>query len=203
MKKILFLFSFIFILLSVSVNAQIETKDTVKISSLSLSSGDGVFSQGLLFESNFTYGDDLVNLYLGERDLAIAYLKSFAKGKIFAGPVLEYFINVPTVGIQMIALPCENVSTFSWLGASAGTPGSKVELKNWRYLFFYQSIDYTYKRFSLSGIIMEYGGWQPIIDLKYKQPIMKNVELFSSAGYNFFGQGHSLLRLGITYKPNI
>jgi len=188
------------ILMSSNLKAQTEVKDSVKLSSISLSSGDGVLSQGLLFESGFTYGKDLVNLYLGERDLAISYLKSIANEKIYVGPVLEYYQNVPTIGIQMITLPLKNVSTFSWVGASAGNPGMKVELTKWKYLFFYQSVDYTFKRFSVSGVIMEYNGWQPIIDFKYKQPITKNIELFGSAGYNFFGQGHSLLRLGITYK---
>jgi hypothetical protein len=201
MKRILisvFFFSF-FIILSSNLKAQ-EVKDSVKLSSLSLSSGDGVLSQGLLFESGFTYGKDLINLYLGERDLAVSYLKSFAGEKIYAGPVLEYYQNLPTLGAQLITMPIKNVLTFSWVGFSAGNPGEKVNFAKSRYLFYYQSVDYTYKRFSLSGIIMEYGGWQPIVDLKYKQPIMKHVELFTSAGYNFFGAGHTLLRLGITYK---
>lgn len=200
MKKFLisvFFFSFV-ILFSSSLQA--EVKDSVKLSSISLSSGDGVLSQGLLFESNFSYGNDLVNLYLGERDLAISYLKSFAKGKVYVGPVLEYYMNLPTLGAQLITSPTKNVSTFSWVGFSAGNPGEKVNFEKYRYLFFYQSLDLTIKRFTASGIIMEYEGWRPIIDLKYKQPIMKNVELFTSAGYNFFGQGHALLRIGITYK---
>ncbi|MFZ4632517.1 MAG: hypothetical protein ACOYL8_04970 [Patescibacteria group bacterium] len=200
MKKVLisiFFFSF-FILLSSTAKA--EVKDSVKIASLSLSSGDGVLSQGLLFESNFTYGEDLITLYLGERDLAVSYLKSFCKGKIYVGPVLEYYLNLPTPGAQLITSPIKNVSTFSWVGFSAGNPGEKVNFEKFRYLFYYQSVEYTYKRFSLAGVIMEYGGWQPIVDLKYKQPLWKDVELFTSAGYNFFGAGHTLLRLGITYK---
>lgn len=195
--SIIFLFV---ILASSNLKAQTEIKDSVKLSSISLSSGDGVLSQGLLFESSFAYGKDLIGLYLGERDLAVSYLKSFANEKIYIGPVLEYYMNVPTIGIQLITSPLKNISTFSWIGASAGNPGMKVELTKWKYLFYYQSIDYTYKRLSVSGIVMEYNGWQPIIDVKYKQPIMKNIEMFGSIGYNFFGQGHSLLRLGITYK---
>jgi hypothetical protein len=195
--SIIFLFV---ILIPLNLKAQTEIKDSVKLSSVSLSSGDGVLSQGLLFESSFTYGKDLISLYLGERDLAVSYLKSFANSKIYVGPALEYYINVPTVGIQLITSPLKNVSTFSWVGVSAGNPGMKVELTKWKYLFYYQSIDYTYKRFSASAIIMEYNGWQPIVDFKYKQPIMKNIEMFGSVGYNFSGQGRSLLRLGITYK---
>ncbi len=201
MKRVIFsvfFFSFV-IIFSSSLKAQ-EVKDSIKLSSISLSSGDGVLSQGLLFETSFAYGKDLVNLYLGERDLAISYLKSFAKEKVYAGLAMEYYMNLPTLGAQLITMPIKNVSTFSWVGFSAGNPGQKVNFAKSRYLFYYQSVDYTYKRFSLAGTIMEYSGWQPIIDLKYKQPIMKNVELFTSAGYNFFGQGHALLRLGITYK---
>ena len=200
MKRILIsVFFFAFVILS-SSSLKAQEKDSVKLSSISLSSGDGVLSQGLLFETSFTYGKDLVNLYLGERDLAIAYLKAFAKEKIYAGLAMEYYMNLPTLGAQMITLPIKNVSTFSWVGFSAGNPGEKVNFNKCRYLFYYQSLDYTYKRFSGSVIIMEYGGWQPVIDLKYKQPIMKNVELFTSAGYNFFNTGHALFRLGITYK---
>jgi len=197
MKKFLISFFSFVILFSSSVNA--EVKDSVKLSSISLSSGDGVLSQGVLFESNFSYGDDMICLYLGERDLGISYLKSFFKGKVYVGPVLEYFMNLPTPGLQMITSPFKNVSTFSWLGFSAGIPGEKVDFKKSRYLFYYQSVDLTIKRFTVSGIIMEYNGWQPIIDLKYKQPLMKNVDLFTSAGYNFFDD-HTLLRIGITYK---
>ena len=200
MKRILISILFFSFVISLSSSLKAEAKDSVKLSSLSLSSGDGVLSQGLLFESGFTYGNDLINLYLGERDLAASYLKSFAGGKIYAGPVLEYYMNLPTLGVQVITSPLKNVSTFSWVGFSAGNPGEKVNFEKCRYLFYYQSVDYTYKRFSLSGIIMEYNGWQPIIDLKYRQPLMKNIELFTSAGYNFFGQGHALLRLGVTYK---
>ncbi len=197
MKQILiFFFSFVFIFSS-SLKAQ--DKESVKLSSASLSSGDGVLSQGVLFESNFTYGEDMICLYLGERDLGISYLKSLFKGKIYVGPALEYFMNLPTPGAQMITSPFKNVSTFSWVGFSAGNPGEKVNFAKSRYLFFYQSLDLTIKRFTVSGVIMEYNGWQPIIDLKYRQPLMKNVDLFTSAGYNFF-DNHTLLRIGITYK---
>lgn len=201
MKRSVFsVFFFIFVIIfSGGVKAQ-EVKDSIKFSSVSLSSGDGVLSQGLLFETSFTYGKDLINLYLGERDLAVSYLKAFAKEKIYAGLAMEYYLNLPTLGVQVITMPIKNVSTFSWVGFSAGNPGEKLDFNKCRYLFYYQSLDYTYKRFSVSGIIMEYGGWQPIVDLKYKQPIMKNIELFTSAGYNFFKDGHALLRLGITYK---
>lgn len=199
MKKIIFFLSLsLNLLFTISVSA--EEKDSIKLSSISLSSGDGVLSQGLLFESSFSRGKDLINLYLGERDLAVAYLKAFANEKLFFGPVLEYYLNLPTLGVQVLSMPIKNISTFSWLGFSAGAPGEKVDFSKWQYLFFYQSIDYTFKRFTLSAIIMEYEGWQPIIDLKYRQPIMKNVDFFSSVGYNFFKDGRALFRLGIFYK---
>jgi hypothetical protein len=46
---------------------------------------------------------------------------------------------------------------------------------------------------------MYFDGWIPVIDFKYKQPIMNHVNLFTSAGYNFSGNGAALLRMGITY----
>jgi len=202
MKTIVFLLFLAFSLnpLFAADSTEKEKKDSIKLSSISLSSGDGVLSQGLLFESSFSRGEDIINLYLGERDLAISYLKSFLNQKLFAGPVLEYYLNLPTIGIQMVTSPIKNVSTFSWLGFSAGAPGEKVDFAKWQYLFYYQSVDYTLKRFTLSAIIMEYKGWQPIIDVKYRQPIMKNIDFFGSVGYNFFKDGRALFKLGIVYK---
>lgn len=195
MKKVLI--ALVVLTFSIQLNAQ-----KIELSSLSLSSGNGPLSQGLLFESNFSNGKDLVNLTLGERDMYAFYLKSFVKSKVLVGPCLEYFHNVPIIGLITITSPFKNVSTFSWVGYSAGIPDSKVELLKWRFLFIYQSVDYTYKRFTTSGAIMYYDGWQPILDFKYKQPLMKNVSLFTSAGYNFFGSGSALLRLGAVYSLN-
>lgn len=171
----------------------------IELNSLSLSSGNGPLSQGLLFEAGLSNGSDLISLSLGERDMSVFYLKSLASSKIYVGPCLEYYHNVPTIGLIALTAPLENVSTFSWLGCSAGTPDNKVELLNWQFLFFYQSLDYTYKRFTASGALIYYGGWQPILDFKYKQPLLKNISLFTSAGYNFSGNGSALLRLGISY----
>lgn len=189
-----------FILLSAFINAQGANKDSVFLSSISISSGDGVLSQGILFESSFHKGKDLISLYLGERDLGIAYLKNLWKEKLLAGPVLEYYLNLPTIGFQLIFSPLDNLTLFSWTGFSAGNPGEKLNLEKWRYLFYYQSLEYSYKNLSCNAIIMEHRGWQPIIYFKYTQPLLKNVNLFGSVGYNFFGEGRALLRLGITYK---
>lgn len=192
MRKIIFLLA---LLVSFGLSAQ----DTVKLSSVSLSSGNGVLSNGLLGEFNFTLNDDVFNLTLGERDLYAYYLKSFFKQKILIGPCLEYYHNVPTASVINIWSPIKNWSTFSWLGYSAGAPDQKVEMAKWRFLFFYQSLDFNYKRFGASGAIMYFDGWIPVVDFKYKQPIMDHVNLFTSAGYNFSGVGAALLRMGITY----
>jgi hypothetical protein len=190
---------FLALMVCVAVNAQ-DTKKEVKISSLSLSSGNGPLSAGLLFEANFTRGNDLFNLTLGERDMYAFYLKSTLKSKLLIGPCLEYYHNIPTVSGIAIASPFKHLSTFSWLGYSAGKPDMKVELANWQFLFFYQSLDLSYGQFGASGAIMYFGGWIPMLDFKYKQPIMDKVNLFTSAGYNFSGSGSALLRLGIIYN---
>ncbi len=176
-------------------------KNSIKFNSLSLSSGEGVLSSGLFFESNFSRGNDQINFYLGGSDLAISYLKSFLNKKLFIGPALEFYMNLPTLGAQMIFLPIKNLSSFSWIGFSAGAPGNEADLSKWQYLFYYQSLDYSYKRFTFSTIALQYNNcWQPIIDIRYRQSIMKNVELFGSAGYKFYKEGHSLFKLGIIYK---
>jgi len=74
-----------------------------------------------------------------------------------------------------------------------------VELTNWRMLFFYQSASFNYKRFTATGAIMWYEHWQKIVDFKYTQPLTKNINLFTSAGYNFYDGGKALLKLGVTY----
>lgn len=196
MRKIIL---FLAVIASLMVNAQ-EVKKEVKISSLSLSSGNGPLSAGLLFEANFTRGDDLFNLTLGERDMYAFYLKSTLNKKLLIGPCLEYYHNVPTLSGIAIASPIKNFSTFSWLGYSTGKPDMKVELANWQFLFFYQSLDFTYQRIGISGAIMYFQGWIPMLDFKYRQPIMDKVNLFTSAGYNFSGSGSALLRLGIIYN---
>ena len=191
-------------LFSVVTNAQ-EAKDTIKLSTITLSSGRGPLTSGLFAEANFTKDDDVISLSLGGDDMYAWYLKSALNKKLLIGPCLEYFYNIPTISAVAIFSPIKNVSTFSWVGFSAGIPitdgsaNSKVELDNWKFLFYYQSIDYSCKRFTASGAIMYFNGWQKIVDFKYCQPLAKNWSLFTSVGRNFFGDGTTLLKIGIKY----
>lgn len=171
-----------------------------KLSSIGLSSGQGPLSSGVFIETTLVKGDDYLTVSLGERDLYAVYLKSFFKGKIHIGPCIEYFENVPLVSIMATTNPLKNVSTLSWSGYSAGVPDAEVQLLKWRYLFFYQSVDYTFKRVTTTGAIMWYDGWQPIADLKYTQPINKNISAWISGGYNFYKNGDALLKIGLIYK---
>ncbi|MHB8903588.1 MAG: hypothetical protein ACYC40_00580 [Patescibacteria group bacterium] len=189
-----------FMIFIATAGAQENIKKETKLSSVSLSSGQGPLSSGLLLEANFNRGNDVINLTLGERDLYASYLKSTLNKKLLVGPCLEYFHNVPTLSGIAIFFPIKNVSAFSWLGYSAGAPDCKVELTKWRFLFFYQSLDYTMKRFTATGAMMYFDGWQPMVDLKYQQPITKEIIFFTSAGYNFFKEGTALLKIGVTYK---
>ena len=198
------LFVLVSMLASSVVTAQ-EAKDTIKFVSGSVSSGTGALTSGIFGEVNFSKGNDVISLSIGGDDMYVWYLKSTLNKKLLIGPCLEYFYNIPTVSAVAIFSPIKNVSTFSWAGYSAGTPildGSataKVELTNWRFLFYYQSIDYNYKRFTASAAIMYFDGWQKIVDFKYCQPLTKNWSLFTSAGRNFFGEGTTLLKIGIKY----
>lgn len=205
MKKVVLMVTVLLCMLfSVVANAQ-EVKDTLKFSSVALSSGKGPLTSGLFAEVNFTKGNDVISLSLGGNDMYVWYLKSALNKKLLIGPCLEYFYNIPTLSGIAIFSPFKNVSTFSWVGFSAGTPitdgseNSKVELDNWKFLFYYQSVDYNYKRLTASAAIMYFNGWQKIIDVKYSQPLTKNWSLFTSVGRNFFKEGTTLLKLGIKF----
>ncbi len=200
MKKLFFFF-----IIALTLTAPIITRSQekkVKLDWAALSSGEGALSSGLFFETEFLRGEDVIGLYLGKEDLATYYLKAFLNSKIKAGPCLEYFHNSPTLGGMVLLLPVKNVSALTWSGITAGQYGQKVELTNWQFLFLWQQVNYCYKRFTASGIVLLFDEvWHPILDFKYKQPLDKEFCLFTSAGYDFSGEGKSLLKLGIMYTP--
>lgn len=172
------------VLLVVSMAAMAEEK--VELSSLSLFAGKGALSSWLVFEADFTRGEDGISLILGEKDLEIFYLKSFLKGKFSIGPCLEYFLNTPVIGAIATTNTCKNVSSLTWVGASAGNPGDKITPLDWRFLFFFQSLDVTFKRVTVQGVIMHYNEWQPMLTFKYNQPMTKKVNISINVGYNFY-----------------
>jgi hypothetical protein len=194
------LFILMFGVFSLSLSAVNAEEQENKLSSISLSSGNGPLTAGIVAEANFTRGSDIFNITLGERDLYVYYLKSLITDKLCVGPSLEYFYNVPVVGLMMSGSPTSYIATFTWAGCSAGEPGSKIELLKWKFLFFYQSLDLSYWRLTAGGAIMYCAGWQPIASLKYTQPVIKNISIFTFVGYNFFEKGTALLRFGATYK---
>ncbi|HZJ42031.1 MAG TPA: hypothetical protein VFD51_03375 [Patescibacteria group bacterium] len=177
-----------------------ETK-SIKFNSASLSSGKGSLSSGLLFTADFNKGDDLINITLGERDIYFLYLKKVAK--FYVGPSVEFYHNVPTIG-QMTNVPVVNKGNFSlsllnWYGVSAGIPGQRADFSNWQLLFFYQSINASYKRLSFSGAALWYKEWGYLFEFKYKQPLTEKISTFVSTGYNFYADGDYLFKLGIVY----
>lgn len=191
------------LLVSVSVFSQ------VKFESASLSSGHGPLSSGLFAEGNFSLNNgDALSISLGNEDMYIMYLKSLSKsGRLFTGASVEYYYNVPTLGYVFITKPIQagnfNLSTFTWTGISAGNPGEKVELLNWDYLFFWQSLDLSYKSLSLTSAILNFqGDWGHLFDLKYTQKINSEFSSFISGGYNFFKDGKALMKIGVTYRPS-
>jgi hypothetical protein len=115
--------------------------------------------------------------------------------------MMEYYYNSPTLGAMGILNPIKNITATSWFGFSAGHYGQKIELTNWQFLFFWQQLDYNYKRFTATGVILHFEAWHKILDFKYKQPLNDHFSLFTSAGYDFYGKGKNLLKIGITYVP--
>lgn len=181
-----------------------EIKKEVKLSSLSLSSGEGPLSNGVFAEVNFSRGNDVINASISASDMYFVYLKGIGK-RISIGPSFEYFLNVPVLGIMGFITPVQtekfSIVSMTWSGISAGVPGEKVEPFNWGYRFFWQSLDFTYSRFTMTGAILNYDTWGPLVDFKYKQPLTPKWNLFASTGYSWYGDGKALLKLGITYKP--
>lgn len=181
----------------------------VKFESASLSSGQGPLSSGLFFETNFSFeSGDALSISLGNEDMYIIYLKSLSqRGRLLTGGSFEYYYNVPTLGYVLLITPIKSknfsLSTFTWTGISAGNPGEKVELLNWDYLFFWQSLDLSYKSLSLTSAILNFqGDWGHLFDLKYTQKINSEFSSFISGGYNFFKDGKALMKIGVTYRPS-
>ncbi len=205
MKKISLLLSLAILFLStLSAFSQTEAKKEIKLSSASLSSGEGPLSNGVFAEANFSRGNDVINVSISASDMYIVYLKGIGK-RVTIGPSFEYFLNVPVVGIMGFVTPVQrekfSITAMTWSGVSAGIPGEKVQPFNWGFRFFWQSIDFSYTRFTLTGAVLYYDSWGPLVDFKYKQPLTPKWGLFASAGYSWYCDGKTLLKLGITYKP--
>lgn len=200
MKKYIFLVAIMISSLLNSFTFAQETR-SIKFNSASLSSGKGALSSGILFTADFERGKDLINITLGERDIYFLYLKKVAK--FYTGPSIEFYHNVPTIGL-MTNVPIVNNGNFSlsllnWFGVSAGIPEQRADFSNWQLLFIYQSIDMSYKRLSVSGSALWYEKWGYLFEFKYKQPLTEKISAFTSAGYNFYGDGDYLFKLGIIY----
>ncbi len=202
MKKLILFYLVIAILIACPATAQ--EKNELKLSSLSLSSGEGPLSNGLFFEAYFTKGNDILNASLGERDMYFIYLKGFGS-RFNIGPSFEFYYNLPLLGVMAVTTPIKtadfSINTTTWTGISAGEFGGKADLANWQYLFFWQSIDIAYKNFSATAAIMNFNGtWGPLVDFKYRQPITENWKLFGSAGYSWYEEEKALFKLGVIYE---
>ena len=189
------------VLFVLSVLTFAQEQKSIEPVALSFSSGKGALSSGPLFKADFSRGDDLLNITIGERDIYFLYMKKVAG--FYTGPSIEYYHNIPTLGL-MTNVPIISKGSFSfsltnWVGVSAGTPGQKADFTNWQLLFFYQSIDMSYKRLSFSGATLWYEKWGYLFEFKYKQPLTENFSAFTSAGYNFYGDGDYLFKIGISY----
>ncbi len=88
----------------------------------------------------------------------------------------------------------------NWSGISAGTPGEKADLLNWKPLFCYSSATLAYGPISLSTATMWYADkWGWLFELCYKQKLTDNISAFTSGGYNYYGDGNYLFKIGLSY----
>jgi len=208
MKKLFTIFLVLATLVAGAQNEKAELSSAIKLTSLGLSSGQGPLSAGLFFEANFSRKNDLINISLGERDMYVIYLKNLTSKKpgiLMSGPSLEWYYNVPTLGVMTILTPWQNdqasFTLMNWSGISAGNPEEKAKLANWRFLFFWQSASINYKNFTAMAAVLNYDyNWGHLVDFKYVQPINPQWSTFASAGYNWYDGGKALLKLGIVYK---
>jgi hypothetical protein len=202
MKNNIFLSVLVSCLLATSTILSQESKN-VKPVFLSFSSGQGALSSGPLFNGVFSTKNDLASFTIGERDVYFVYMKNIFKNT-YVGPVVEYYHNIPVVGLManigIYSKEGFKISSLHWIGISAGKPGLKAEFNKWQLLFIYNSINLDYKRISASGAMLYYEKkWGYLFELKYKQPLTKNFSAFTTAGYNFYGEGNYLFSIGISY----
>ncbi len=181
-----------------------DEKKKFEPESLMASSGEGPLSNGIFLEAYFSYGNDILNASLGERDMYFIYLKGLGS-KFHIGPSFEYYYNLPLLGVMTVITPIQTKSfslgATTWSGMSAGEFGGKADLGNWKYLFFWQSVDASYKNFTATAAVMNFNGtWGHLVDFKYRQPVTDNWKLFSSAGYSWYEDGKPLLKLGVIYE---
>ncbi len=202
MKKIIVLSVFVVsCLFSFSQNNQIEN-NKIKPLSISFSSGQGALSSGPLLSANFSRNKDIINFTIGERDVYVAYLKNVYKN-IYSGLSMEYFHNIPVLGIMnnigIYKKDFIKISMLNWTGFSAGKPGDKASFKHSQLLFFFHSLDLSYKQLSIRGAALWYEEWGYLFELKYKQPLTDKFSAFTSAGYNFHKEGDYLFSIGLCY----
>lgn len=174
----------------------------IKPSSLSLSGGQGAISSGLRFNANFTRNKDLLTVSIGQKDIYFVYQKNIYK-KIYSGPSLEYYHNIPTLGLlSSIGIYEKNefrIGMTNWFAFSLGNPDQKVNFRDTKLLFFYLSSELSYKNLTLSGGALWFEEWGYLFDLKYTKSLTEKLAIFSSAGYNFYKDGNYIFSMGINY----
>ena len=199
MKNIVILL--VFVLFSLVVFSQDKNKELNPLS-LSLSSGQGAISSGLRLNANFANNKDLLTVSIGEQDIYFVYMKNIYKN-IYSGPSIEYYHNIPTLGLlSSIGIYGQNdikIAMTNWFAFSAGKPGERADFSDWQMLFFFHSLDLSYKRLSFCGAALWYEEWGYLFELKYTQPLSNKFSAFTSAGYNFYKDGNYIFSMGINY----
>lgn len=197
MKK-LFLFSVIISLISSTsvVKAQI---DTLKLSSIEVSSGKGAVASGLYGYTTFENKKSSIMLTLSNQDLEVTYIRKISKA-LSAGPNVGYWMNIPYASLQLIWSPSDNFSTFHWAGYGIGEPGSK--LGSPRFFFSVQQATVTLnKNFSGNYTLIHYLDNIPthVGNIKYIGKVNKNFSIYTNVGYDFTNESQ-LLQLGAVRK---
>ncbi len=184
----------------ISLVAQEDSK--IKLNSVSLSSGKGILSSGLVFKADLSREHDLISIKLSQDDMYLLYLKRVTP-RLYAGPSVEFFHNIPVLGLMtnltLVSGKNFSASTMNWTAISAGDIGERANLAKWDFIFTYQSLDLRYRNLSLSGAALYYHQWILALEGKYNVRLTKNFSVAPSVGYNFSTK-ETLFCFGASYK---
>jgi hypothetical protein len=184
----------------ISVNAQnLKQPDTLKLTSVEVSSGKGAVASGLYGYVTFSNKKSSLMLTLSAEDLEMTYLYKVSKS-LFIGPNVGYWMNIPYASAQIIWNPSKYFGTFHWAGYGAGEPGAK--LGSPRFFFSVQQTTVTLnKNFSANYTLIHYLDNVPthVGNVKYTGKVNKNFTIYTNVGWDFTKETQ-LLQIGIKWS---
>ncbi len=198
---IFFLFFTLSILVKSQSTAQKDSASTFRLTEIEVCSGKGAITSGVYTYFNLENKKGLCQITLSQEDLEITYFYRLFKGKLFAGPNLGYFYNIPYLGPEVLFSPSKYLSTFHWIGWSLGRPEEKIDPKNSSFLFAVNSISLNFWRFKGTYCLINYLKFAPqhTVSLKYTQPLNNKFTVYTDVGYDFLNK-NQLLKIGLNWK---